>query len=471
MILVDTGSTDNTAAVARTFGFKVEEVGDRFRHVITKEEYDGINEMIDLSEGYIVKEGDTLFDYSAARNYAASLASNDFVAMPDCDEAYTRFDIDALNGAIESGAHQLAYQFVYAHDKDGNAVVQFEHSKFYDRTKMKWVGIIHEVLSGEGAYTNAMRLPVSVIKLEHWQNEETNRKHYLTGLALSCYLDPKNDRNSHYFGRELMYRHHPISAIRELKRHIAMGAWPVERSQSMIYIGDCYKQLGNPMAMLDWYMRAFFIAPNRREPLMRIAEHYYEKQSPDHVIPLVTAALSIVSPDDFYGNFQPYYEAIPHEMMYWALWQKGLLNDARAHFDACLGYEPFNPKYLEAMRWFYPLPNVSVVIHGEEGEAMEATKKSIDALVYPKECMDALKKDPNGWSLHVEAGKILDPFSVISAYKIALDNRKNAITFNGDEKTYMIADAVSGKEDAVRKMNSGRSLVREWGKDNALDHD
>ncbi len=467
IVLVDTGSTDATAQIARDAGCRVEEVGDRFRHTITKEEYDGINETIDLAEGYIVQEGDTLFDYSSARNYAASLASNDFVAMPDCDEVYTQFEIDALNAAIEDGASQLEYQFVYAHDaQTGAPVIQFSHSKFYDRRKMHWVGIIHEVLQGDGAYTGATKIPETVIKLEHFQNEETNRSHYLTGLALDVYLHPENDRNSHYFGRELMYRGHFNSAIRELKRHVEMNRWPAERAQSMIYIGDCYMMQANPLEALAWYFRAFDVSPNRREPLMKLAEYYYQNKSAAHVIPLVAAALQVTQPDDFYGNHQPYYEHIPHEMMYWALWQKGELAEARAHFDACLGYQPWSEKYLEDMRWFYPLPQVSVLIHGDDPDAIELTRKSFEQSAYPQELI-SFEQQKEGMTLEIPAGMVLDRMALNIAWKVAADNRKNLIALNIDgnpnsREVILVDNRVRGDRSKQRSMFCYQAHVQEY---------
>lgn len=93
VILVDTGSTDNSAEVARGFGVEVHEVGERFLFTIDKALAKEINERFVFGEEErLVKEGDRLFDYSKARNFAASLAPTDMVAMPDCDEEYTRLD-------------------------------------------------------------------------------------------------------------------------------------------------------------------------------------------------------------------------------------------------------------------------------------------------------------------------------------------------------------------------------------------
>ncbi len=150
VILVDTGSTDDTVKVANSFGCEVTEVGDRFRRVIGKEEAGLINARFilgHLGEEDVVKEGDSLFDYASARNFAASLAKNDWCWMPDCDEAFTVFDLDALIGVIsDPTVDRLCYEFVFSHDSMGKPAIAFKHSKCYRRSKMLWRGIIHEVL-------------------------------------------------------------------------------------------------------------------------------------------------------------------------------------------------------------------------------------------------------------------------------------------------------------------------------------
>jgi len=108
---------------------------------------------------------------------------------------------------------------------------------------------------------------------------ETNREKYLTGLAYDCYMDDSNDRNSHYLARELMYKGRYQSAIREFIRHIGMDKRHTEKSQSMIYIGDCLRYIGRANEALGWYTRALDIEPNRREPLIALAKHYMDNEN------------------------------------------------------------------------------------------------------------------------------------------------------------------------------------------------
>lgn len=351
VLVLDTGSTDNTVQVAESLGCKVEAVGDKFRIFIDKDLADKINEKFVIEgEAPVVKEGDSLFDFASARNYIAEFASNDVIATPDCDEIYTKLDLDKLNEVIAGGAEQLEYEFVFSHDDLGNPVVKFRHCKFYNRKKLKWVGIIHEVLAGQA---NMVYLGEDIIKLEHYQNEKTNRSGYLKGLAVDCYKNPDNDRNSHYFAREMMYLGRYRSAIKEFKNHIAMNRWPTEAAQSMMFIGDCYNHLGDYDEMLKWY--GMSIAKEvRREPLMHMAEYYFSKGMYSQVVAYCEAALT-VKQLPFYSNHQPYYEDIPHALLYVSYWWLGDREKSKEHWEKALAFCPTHPKYLADGK-FYNLP-------------------------------------------------------------------------------------------------------------------
>lgn len=349
--LLDTGSTDNTAQIARDLGCTVEEVGDKFRITIDEQLAQQINERFVVDgEEPVVKAGESMFDYANSRNHAAKMSSNDMIATPDCDEIWTAFDIDTINKHIENGAEQFVYNFVFAHDEEGKPLVQFSHSKFYNRKKLFWTNVIHEVLQGEAI---TVHLDESVAKLEHFQNVETNRGGYLKGLAYDCYLHQDSDRNSHYLAREMLYTGRYRSAIKEFERHIAMNKWQTERAQSMLFIGDCHYYLGNKDEAVKWYLKSFDLEPNRREPIMKLAEMAYRENKPVQVIAYCTAALELPGVN-YYATHQPYYEHLPHELLYWAFWHSGNKEKSKEHYDKAVAFSPNNPKYISERHFYYP---------------------------------------------------------------------------------------------------------------------
>lgn len=392
VLILDTGSTDDTAHVARDLGAIVHEVGGKFLTTIDKEMASNINEFF-LVEGEtdVLNEGDTLFDFAAARNYIASLSKTDWVWMPDCDEVFSTLNLQAIDDAIgDIMINRLEYEFIFSHDENGQPAIRFMHSKMYRKSQLEWAGVVHEVLkeTSDSKHLGARYLSQDQVLLEHYQNVETNRSGYLRGLALDCYLHPDSDRNSHYFARELLWAGRPKSAINEFERHIAMGKWQTEASQSMIYIGDAKKQIGdNPV---ENYQKAYNMESGRREPLIRLAEWYMEQKDFQKVVAYVEMAMTIPR-SNFYADYQEHYTYKPHEMLYLAYWYLGDNEKSKEHYDIAASYRPHHPAILTDRQFYYPLPKVTFIIPTlGRAEGLKRCLRSIDDLIYPADLKEAL---------------------------------------------------------------------------------
>lgn len=381
MLLLDTGSTDRTVEVAKSFGWKVTEVGAKFIETIDDKLADQMNERFIIEgESKIVKGGDTLFNFAAARNYVSSLATNDMICTLDDDEAYTVFNINAINELIKKGFEQFEYSFVFVHDEWGRPAIEFIQSKFYDRRKLSWKNIVHEVLSGEG---KRILLDNSIIRLEHWQEPaKEHRSKYLAGLALDCFQHQNEDRQSHYLARELLWTGRPKSAIREFKRHIEMNGWQAERAQSMIFIGDGYGMLQDPTEQVLWYSRAYMTDPNRREALIKLAQFY--KSNNVYKATAVYAKGALELPwTDYYANQKEHYEATPHALLYWAYGWMGNIPEAQYHLMKALEYQRENPDFLRDTKFYfdYPANTITGWMSFKEQTFLYDTAKKMDSVV------------------------------------------------------------------------------------------
>lgn len=354
IVVVDTWSTDWTPDVARELGCEVHEVGNKFNYTFTKSMARRVNKFIEGLEAPLAQEWDVIFNFADARNYAASLCKTDWISMPDCDEIFTALNINVVNSVIEKwDVDQLEYEFIFAHDEYGKPTIQFRHSKFYDKTKMERRGIVHEVLytlKDDKLAANPFYLDDTMIKLEHFQNPETNRSQYLWGLALDLHQNPNNDRNTHYLAREFWYTGRYVSAIELFKKHTKMeGAWNTEQAQSYLFMGDSYLALWQEEEAVAHYMIWLAKEPNRREPYIKLARYYLDRWQYELARMFAEGALNINYPVNFYANNEVNYREEPHVILYTSLWHLWKKEEGKKHFLMALGY---NSNLQSDRQWF-----------------------------------------------------------------------------------------------------------------------
>jgi glycosyltransferase involved in cell wall biosynthesis/predicted O-methyltransferase YrrM len=367
-ICVDTGSTDATVEVARSLGASVTEVRDRFMRTIDAFLASKINKRF-VAEGdhAIVQMDSRLFHFAEARNFAASIARTDWVCWADADEAFTALDIDKIEKIIANpDLEHVEYDFVYAHHADGvTPAMNFTQSKMYRQSRFCWLGACHEVIfrfAGElpAGVVNRQFIPPDILHLEHWQEPSDHRSNYLPGLAWDAWLkldsDPagNRDRQWHYLARELMYTGRHRSAINLFEQHVAIKkAWPAERAQSLVYMGDCWGVLGEPMRQLNCYSLAFHLDSSRRVALLRLAGFYAHGQNWQASLCYATAALEIPWHGGFYADVREEYEAGPHFFIYTAAGWLGRVAQAQEHLRKALECQPWHAEASRDAKFYF----------------------------------------------------------------------------------------------------------------------
>lgn len=140
IIVVDTGSTDATKQIAVRYADKVED--------------------------FI-----WIDDFSAARNFAASLASNNWILVLDCDEYLTQLDEHALRICMQQHLRHvgmMGLNNVYTQPDGEVRYKQEEVPRFYNRNFYEYRFRIHEQITPrnqvnlEEVCLNTYKLPVTV---------------------------------------------------------------------------------------------------------------------------------------------------------------------------------------------------------------------------------------------------------------------------------------------------------------------
>ena len=347
IIVVDTGSDDETIRVARDAGARVEAAGSRFHSVVTEEQAATITARFARhAEGPLVQSGQSLFDFGRAREFASRLASNDFVWHIDGSDVVESIDLAFLDAQVRSGLVNGFYYVV----RLGTA--SFRVFRFFDRRLYAWRGRVHEVPMATRAPMPGSRITCSEDQLSLRHNRHEKVRNYLAGLALEVLDDASTPRWKYYLGRELYYERRYRSAMAVLREHVRMKtAWHVERADSLRLVGACLEALGRSDAAAESYFRSARVDPSRREPLLKLALLCQRRGDFQGSIAFAAAALTVPRTGPFI-DAEEHYTSDPHAILYWGLFWLGRREEAKGHWETCRCMAPANEKFREDARLF-----------------------------------------------------------------------------------------------------------------------
>jgi tetratricopeptide (TPR) repeat protein len=351
VLLLDTGSCDDTVSVARAAGCRVESAPARFDSALDPADAAELERRFARDgEGPLVSAGQRLFHFGDARQHASLLASQDIVLQLDASDEVLALALDVLEGHLRDGADAFAYDLL-------NGNVRLHVSRFSDRRRYRWAGRVHETLEPIGPDSHAaartVRCDTADLLVRHHKNEGKTR-HYLAGLALQAIERPREPRWWHYLGRELFYAGWYRSAVAVLEAHAGMdAAWAAERSQSLCLASECFDALGLPAEAQDACHRAIALDRTRREPFLRLAGLHSRRGEFDESTGWAYRALTVRQVSG-YPEPDDYYTWVPHSLLYWGLFWLGRRDEAREHWETCRRLVPENVRILEHLRLFGP---------------------------------------------------------------------------------------------------------------------
>jgi glycosyltransferase involved in cell wall biosynthesis len=263
-ILLDTGSSDNSVALAKECGVIVHE------------------QVIDP------------WHFARARNHLLDLIPDDvdWIINLDVDELIGRGWRKALetvptDGSVNRPRYGYTWNWKrFEYNKDGTVdewatIESGEPGVFYHGDKItgrwshRWVNAVHEVNTTQPGFEER-QLFVDDIKIYHFADNTKSRGSYLPLLLADVEENPNNDRNVYYCARELFFYGRYHEATEMFLRHITMpeSIWPPERAWSMRYLAKMH-----PDHAEHWCIRACAEYPSGAEVWTDLAKHYYEKRN------------------------------------------------------------------------------------------------------------------------------------------------------------------------------------------------
>ena len=321
IIVLDTGSTDNTPSILKARGATV------YQETISPWRFD------------------------VARNRSLDLvpADADICVCTDLDEVFHPGWRTELEPVWRPGTSQVRYRYTWSFNPDGSDGVVFFPEKIHSRHGFRWAHPVHEVLEWIGPGTRGPIVTAANIQLDHHPDHSKSRSQYLPLLELSVQEAPEDDRNVHYLGREYLYQGRWDDCIRTLSHHLTMPStrWADERAASMRYIAKASLRKGQFAAARDWYLRAIAQAPHLREPYIDLAHLLYDQEDWDGVLYFTGCALTITRRPETYISEAAAWGSLPHDLRTMAYYHTGRIAQALAESKSALALEPDNPRLQE----------------------------------------------------------------------------------------------------------------------------
>lgn len=255
--LLDTGSTDNTVKLAQEMGA-------------------------------IVKvQTFSPWRFDVARNASLDMVPEDadICICLDLDEVMLPGWRQEIEKAWTPKTTRLRYRFIWSHKDDGSPDLEYWADKIHARAGYRWKHPVHETMTYDGTEVQTQ----AGLVIEHFPDKSKPRSQYLPLLALSVQEDPEDDRNAHYYARELFFVGRYPEAEKEFLRHLSLprAKWDAERAASMRYLAKIAEASKDSAGRLRWLLRACAEAPGEREPWVELAQAY---QSVDNFAGIFFAA-------------------------------------------------------------------------------------------------------------------------------------------------------------------------------------
>lgn len=281
IIIVDTGSSDNSINICKKFTNKI----------------------------YDFKWVD---DFSAARNFSFSKATKEYILWMDADDILLPEDIkkfSALKDTLDHSVDSVTMKYNVGFDKYGNITLSYRRNRLIKREKnFRWLGFVHEYLK---VYGNIINSSISIThrKMEYKpkRNIEIYENKLKQGVDFSL-------RDILYYGNELYDHNRYEEAVEYYTKFLNSNmGWYEDNINVCNKIFDYYEKTGEFLKARNYIFKSFEYDNPRAEGCCRLGLSFFKESKIAQAIFWYDMALKVEKPKDSLGFFNDaYWTWIPH---------------------------------------------------------------------------------------------------------------------------------------------------------------
>jgi len=324
IIVVDTGSTDTTKQIVRKY---------------TNQVYDfpWIN------------------DFSAARNFAFSLATQNYILWLDADDVILEDDRKlflALKSTLDPAIDSVTMHYHLSQDENGHITSSLRRNRLVKRANnFKWLGAVHEYLAVGGIIMNS-DVAITHCALSH--DSDRNLHIYAERLAKGEKFSP---RDLYYYANELHDHGKQEEAIDFYQQFLATKqGWVEDNIAACGKVADCFLALNNPEKQLEYIYKSFTYDTPRAELCCRLGSHHLQANQLKQAVFWYKMVTELEQPADCWGMInQACWTWLPHIQLCVCYDRLGKHELACKHNELAAGFVPNHSGVLYNRRYFEQL--------------------------------------------------------------------------------------------------------------------
>lgn len=271
--------------------------------------------------------------FDLAFNVAMSLLPRDVdvCIRLDMDERLQPGWRAALERDWKPETTRLRYPYVWNWNPDGSPGRQWYSDRIHARSGYYWIGHTHEGLCSRLPEVQTFTDDVKI-----WQFPDAKEKKGDLPLLQECVREwPQDARLRAYLAREYMYQGQFENSTKTYKEFLAMSWDKVERGQAL-----CNLAITDPENKEFWLRMASIETPTHREPLVNLAQYYYDIKDWPKCYKAAKDALAItVHPMDYTCTPEAWGWQ-PHDLLSIAAWNMGLHQESLEQSQLALSRNP-----------------------------------------------------------------------------------------------------------------------------------
>lgn len=320
IIIVDTGSTDSTKEIVSRY----------------------TNRIFDFL---------WIDDFAAARNYAFSQATMEYILWLDADDVILPEDqqkILELKKTLDNSVDAINMHYVLAYDQYGSATFSLRRNRLVKTSRrFQWVGAVHEYIEVFGVVQNS-----DIVITHKGDQRETDRnlRIYENHLAKG---EKFGSRDLYYYANELFEHEQYVKAIEFYRKFLALEeGWVEDKISACGKLANCFDVLGNPSEGRMSLLTSFYYDSPRAEICCRLGYQDLQANKYKQAIFWYNLATQLENPIECWGPINhAYWTWLPHLQLCVCYDRLGQYEQAYKHNEQALTFIPDDKRVLHNKRY------------------------------------------------------------------------------------------------------------------------